>query len=183
MALNIDFMTIVNVQPTAYFLIGVPGSGKSTLVHDCALKKSVLPHFHEDTINNSVRIATDFYIEMWATDLGLTHNDIFKDSIKLAKRYMNNALERAIKNDHSIVWDQTNVSVKNRKNKLDKIPKNYYKVAIFFEVPRDLEARLKSRPGKEIPQAVMDTMKSNLEMPTKEEGFNEIFIIKNEAVH
>jgi hypothetical protein len=39
----------------------------------------------------------------------------------------------------------------------------------------ELKQRLASRPGKEIPDAVVEGMLASFEMPTEEEGFDEIW--------
>jgi predicted kinase len=78
------------------------------------------------------------------------------------------------------VWDQTNTSRKSRAKKLLQLSE-YNKIAVFFETPPDvvLDKRLASRPGKEIPDYVMRTMKENLEYPTLEEGFDVIMVPEN----
>ena len=53
----------------------------------------------------------------------------------------------------------------------------YYKIAVVFETPprTELKQRLASRPGKEIPDAVVEGMLASFEMPTEQEGFDEIW--------
>jgi hypothetical protein len=48
----------------------------------------------------------------------------------------------------------------------------------MFKTPDPLELviRLKNRPGKNVPQNVINDMISGFEQPTIEEGFNEIWI-------
>jgi predicted kinase len=54
---------------------------------------------------------------------------------------------------------------------------DYYKIAVVFNKPDDeeLKRRLASRPGKNVPWAVIDQMWGSWEDPTEEEGFNEIW--------
>jgi gluconate kinase len=54
---------------------------------------------------------------------------------------------------------------------------DYYAIAVVFETPSriELKRRLDSRPGKEIPEAVLEGMLASFEMPTDEEGFKEIW--------
>ena len=54
---------------------------------------------------------------------------------------------------------------------------NYHAVAVVFPTPEpaELERRLASRPGKNIPWNVMQGMISSLKLPTEEEGFDEIW--------
>jgi gluconate kinase len=54
---------------------------------------------------------------------------------------------------------------------------NYEHIAVVFETPDriELKRRLDSRPGKEIPDVVIEGMLASFEMPTAEEGFDEIW--------
>lgn len=155
-------------SPTVYMMIGVSGSGKSTWINK-----------QNFDWNNTVLVSTDAIIDRTAKKLGKTYSDVFSTTIKSAAQEMNQQLEQAIKNNMNIVWDQTNLTAKARQSKLAKIPKNYRKVAVFFEVPdeQELERRLQSRPGKNIPASVVASMRQQLEMPTAREGFDKIIVV------
>jgi hypothetical protein len=75
-----------------------------------------------------------------------------------------------------IIWDQTSTTVASRVKKFKMLP-NYEHIAVVFETPDriELKRRLDSRPGKEIPDVVIEGMLASFEMPTREEGFNEIW--------
>ena len=147
-------------MPTLYMLIGVPGAGKSTWI-----KK-------QD--HNAVVLSTDNYIEDYAAKNNTTYSAVFRDVVGTATNQMNHDLQYALKNGKDIIWDQTNTTVKSRRDKLKKIPSSYRKVAVFFSIPPDLRERLAGRPGKFIPDAVLLNMINQLEPPTKAEGFDEI---------
>lgn len=153
-------------MPKVYMLIGVPGSGKSTWVAGQPWSK-----------NCSV-VSSDRYIDEEAARLGKTYNEVFNDYIKIATRLMENHVLAAQANGRDIIWDQTNISAKSRKAKLEKLW-DYEKVAVFFRTPERsvLDGRLQSRPGKVIPSHVMQSMISGLEEPTLEEGFSEIIFV------
>jgi len=74
-----------------------------------------------------------------------------------------------------IVWDQTSTTVKSRAKKFNMLPE-YEAIAVVFKTPelKELNLRLKSRPGKNIPSHVMVQMIRGFEMPTLSEGFSEI---------
>ena len=150
-------------MPNLYMLVGVPGSGKSTWI--------------KNNKHDAVVLSTDNYIERYAMKTGKTYNDMFKELIDVATNEMGRDLEYAVKNNRDIIWDQTNLTVKSRKGKLNKIPKDYKKVAVYFSVPKDLRDRLASRPGKTIPEPVIISMINQLQPPTKEEGFDEIVAV------
>lgn len=150
---------------TLWMMIGVPASGKSTWISN-----------HNFDWNNTVIISTDAIIEQKAKDQNKTYNEVFLDEIKAASAEMDRILDAAVRNNIDIVWDQTNLSKKVRKQKLDKIPKNYKKVAVYFATPSDsvLTKRLESRPGKNIPKHIIASMIKTLEPPSIDEGFDEI---------
>jgi len=144
-------------------MIGVPGSGKTTWI--------------KNNKHNAVVLSTDDYIERVAEKQGKTYSEVFKDAIGPATDQMEKDLIQAIRNERDIIWDQTNLTVKARKGKLSRMPKNYRKVAVYFSVPQDLRDRLASRPGKVIPEPVIISMINQLQPPTKEEGFDEILAV------
>jgi tRNA uridine 5-carbamoylmethylation protein Kti12 len=149
--------------PEAIFLVGVPTSGKSTYANK--LKK--LPYWE-----NAIVLSTDNYIERVAQERGLTYNEVFKGNIRFAQISMMKSLCKAIEENKSLIWDQTNIIRKQRREKLKKIPTHYKKTVVYFVV--NLETALKrntQRPGKVIPPEVLERMIKEYELPTLEEGF------------
>jgi predicted kinase len=75
-----------------------------------------------------------------------------------------------------IVWDQTSVSVASRAKKFAALP-DYEHVAVVFATPEpeELTRRLAQRPGKTIPDSVMQNMINTFELPTESEGYREIW--------
>lgn len=155
------------LKPICYFLVGLPGSGKSTWVAKNA--------------PDAIIISSDQYIEQRAAAQGKTYGDVFKDEIKAATAEMNATLENAIICRLPIVWDQTNMNAKTRATKLAKL-KNYNVVAVAFEISQDeLNSRLKKRDretGKAIPGHIMKSMAASYQRPTVDEGFSKVIIIK-----
>lgn len=143
-------------------LIGVPAAGKSTW------------RANHPAIKDAVVLSTDDKIDAFAAQHGMTYTDAFEQTISVATQEMNRDLANAIKHDRDIVWDQTNLTASARRKKLRNIPSHYYKIAIYFPVPSDLETRLASRPGKTIPMEVMNRMLDQIEKPTFDEGWDEI---------
>lgn len=144
---------------TVYMLSGMPASGKSTYVNDNLAGIPV--------------VSTDAYIEEYARLNNKTYNDVFLDVIKTATKRMNEFVDILVQTETSFVWDQTNLSVKSRKAKLDKIPKHWEKIAIYFHTPEETEwqRRLNSRPGKTVPINILKSMLKTIEIPTVVEGF------------
>ena len=153
-------------MPTLWMLVGVPGSGKSSWVNSQRFG------------SHTVVVSTDRHIDAEADRQGKTYSQVFKSYIKRATSIMTADLAMAIKDGDDVVWDQTSVTIKSRAAKLASIPDNYRKVAVFFPTPeaKELERRLASRPGKTIPWNVVQGMASQLEAPTKDEGFDEVIV-------
>lgn len=155
-------------NPTLIMLVGVPASGKSTWINE------FVDH-QECTI-----LSTDDYIQGIANTKGKTYNEVFQTHIKEATKWMNDIAKYAFFNDRNVVWDQTNLTAKSRKAKLEMVPKHYKKIAVYFETPNAEEhkRRLESRPGKTIPAHILKNMIESTEIPSHDEGFDNVLVYK-----
>jgi predicted kinase len=147
-----------------YQLIGVPGSGKSTWIKNQTWALGL-------TVVN-----TDSFVEAYAKEQGKTYSEVFKDYMPRAVELMAEQVVRARTLGHTIIWDQTSTTIASRARKFNMLP-NYEHIAVVFKTPEkaELERRLASRPGKEIPQYVIDQMIDGWQEPTEDEGFKEIW--------
>lgn len=147
-----------------YVLVGVPGSGKSTWVKN------------QKWADQCVVVSTDEFVEDYAKECGQTYSEVFDDYMPTAVKLMADKVVRAREAGKDIIWDQTSTSVATRAKKIRMLP-DYYKIAVVFNKPDDeeLKRRLASRPGKNVPWAVIEQMWGSWEDPTEEEGFNEIW--------
>jgi len=147
-----------------YQLIGVPGSGKSTWIKTQAWA------------NDCVVVSTDEFVEDYAKECGETYSEVFNDYMPTAVRLMAEKVVRAREAGRDIIWDQTSTTLASRTRKFNMLP-NYEHIAVVFATPNriELKRRLASRPGKEIPEAVIEGMLASFEMPTEAEGFAEIW--------
>lgn len=145
-----------------YMLIGVPGAGKSTWIKQ---------HNHD-----AVVVSSDDYIEKQAAEKGTSYNSEFAGTIKAATAHATQTAKEAFANGRDVIWDQTNITRKSRAGKLQMVPKKYEKIAVFFPTPHpDIhDKRLASRPGKSIPNHILQGMIDMLEPPSKSEGFDQI---------
>jgi predicted kinase len=150
-------------------LCGIPTCGKSTFVEN-GLK----------TIDRSyVILSTDSYIERKALQYEMTYNDVFNTYIYEATKALNESLRIAVSFDKHIVWDQTNLTPKVRRKKLQKIPNHYLKTAVWFDVSlEDAMIRNQQRPGKIIPGEVLKNMHKSFIPPNESEGFDLIYKAK-----
>jgi predicted kinase len=153
-------------MPTCYQLIGVPASGKSTWIKNqiWALGLTV--------------VSTDAFVEDYARECGLTYSEVFDDYMPQAVELMANQVVFARDHGHTIIWDQTSTTIASRTRKFNMLP-DYEHIAVVFRTPDPLELaiRLKNRPGKNIPQSVINNMIAGWEEPTEQEGFKEIWYV------
>jgi predicted kinase len=143
-------------------LVGVPTSGKSTFSN-------------QQKYSKYVRISSDDILQEVAKERQQSYNTVFKGNIRFAQIAMMKVLRKAIEENKSLIWDQTNLTRKQRKEKLKHIPAHYKKTAVYFII--DLKTALQrntQRPGKVIPPEVLERMIKEYELPTLEEGFDEI---------
>jgi len=143
-------------------LVGIPTSGKSTFSNNPKYK-------------DYIRVSSDDILQEVAKERQQSYNTVFKGNIRFAQIAMMKVLRKAIEDGKSIIWDQTNLTKKQRREKLKYIPDTYKKTAVYFVV--SLETALKrntQRPGKVIPPEILERMIKEYELPTNEEGFDEI---------
>jgi predicted kinase len=149
-----------------YVLVGVPASGKTTWINN------------QNWIDDCVMVSTDEFVEDYAKQCGLTYSEVFDDYMPTAVELMLNKVIWARDNGKDIIWDQTSCSIATRAKKI-RMLSDYYKIAVVFKTPStvELQERLASRPGKNVPWEVVSDMAQKLEVepPSKEEGFDEIW--------
>jgi len=157
--------------PVFIMLCGLPGTGKSTWVNTEAT-------LLDDEFENTYIVSSDNLLEMVGREYDLSYNQLFGDVSYMAiERMMYKVANKLFERRNNVIWDQTNLSVKSRKRKIDMVPEGYYKVAVVFNEPADHMERLNKRAlaeEKVIPEFVIDNMKRMFVKPTKEEGFDDV---------
>jgi len=149
-----------------YVLVGVPASGKTTWINN------------QNWIDDCVLVSTDDFVEAYAKECGLTYSEVFDEYMPTAVELMLDKVVLARELGKDIIWDQTSCSIATRAKKVRMLP-DYYKIAVVFQTPstNELKQRLESRTGKNVPWGVVSDMAQKLEVepPSKEEGFDEIW--------
>ena len=153
-------------MPKCYQLVGVPGSGKSTWIKN------------QTWMLGMPVVCTDTFVEDYAKKQGKTYSEVFDEYMPIAVKLMANQAKICEANGLDLIWDQTSTTQSSRERKFNTLPR-YKHIAVVFATPdkKELERRLASRPGKEIPWAVVQGMIDNFVMPTEDEGFDEIWFV------
>jgi len=139
-------------------LVGIPTSGKSTYVDKLLAM---------DYWENSVVLSTDYFIEFYAKKQNKTYNEVFDEYIKEATQMMEMNINYAIDNGKDIIWDQTNLTAGSRRKKLRRLPAQYHRGVIYFEVSlEEALERNNHREGKFIPESILKRMYHQFEKPS-----------------
>jgi predicted kinase len=152
-------------MPTAFILCGPPGCGKTTF-RDKFLKIPTL--------------STDNYLLYIAKQLNISYNEAFKRYITEATKVYNEDFTVYARGTTTFCIDRTNVTEKSRAKSLCRIPKEYNKVAIYFE--EDIVTcmdRVLDRTEQPIDQSILSQFWHSYVRPTKEEGFDLIISAKD----
>ena len=157
-------------------LVGVPGSGKSTICNE------LLNHS-----NDLIVLSTDEYIEKYAKERNKTYDEVHRESVADAQKWMNNQIRVLMNEKKNFIWDQTNVFKSARRKKIANLKqKKYNIVAVVLELsPEELTNRLSKREnsgGKHISEKIIQDMLASYERPSYEEGFCDIYLIKDNGV-
>lgn len=161
------------MSQTLFMLIGNPGSGKSTFVKTNQYSE---PY--------DVVLSTDAWLETFAKMNDLTYNEAFEMYYKDAEKALKSDLAYALRSKKNIIYDQTNLTKKSRAKKLKSIPKDYKKIAVFFDTSTDIiisENQKRIEHGRSIPIGTLTNMIQSLEFPCKDEGFDDIVIIERHS--
>lgn len=144
------------LSPEAIFLIGYPGSGKSTWLKAFFDSKPERLYTVLSSDNLLYELAARDGID-YNTAHGKYHAEIIPELI--ARMY------GSVKHGNSIIIDQTNLDPAVRAEKLAMIPAHYHKKAIVFEVPIEVLIARQKAPerlamGKVIPEDVFVSMQA-----------------------
>jgi predicted kinase len=152
--------------PLLVMLVGLPGSGKSIAAKRLA-----------SVISSQGRpceiIGTDVYLEAEAARRGLSYATMFAEQRNIADAIMWRQAREAVRRRISVIWDQTNLTVNARRQRLRLFPKDYLRIAAVMPAADDKarERNLARGPGRAVPEHVFDRMRAEWRRPSREEGF------------
>jgi predicted ABC-type ATPase len=157
-------------KPVCIVMVGLPASGKSTRVQELL------------AVNPELFVySTDNHIEQCAKQNGWTYDQAFAEFIESATKHMNEQIDIAIRSRQDVIWDQTNLSAKKRAKIINRMRNAGYRVeceCILLPAGdsqwEDWQHRMASRPGKTIPDSVIESMMDSFVRPTVDEGFDTV---------
>ena len=176
-------MTQIPVEITV--MVGVSGSGKSTYIEKgnwehqpvCSTDQYIEQHGQDYGFDNY----TDAFEHVQLTDMFSTYNSLFFYD-----------MHKNIFNGINFIVDRTNLTVFSRKKLIsylknraageEKVPVNIKCIVFkstFEQVMKNLSHR-KEQTGKSIPEHIVEQQFTSFEMPTLEEGFDEIIEVNHE---
>ncbi len=155
-------------DPIFVMMVGPPGVGKSTYFKNC------IGEIIDGRLGGEISlVSSDYFIERLAAERGKTYSETFADAIGYATKMTHETFENAKKAKSHIVWDQTNLTPKKRRGILMQVPKEYRKVCVYWTI-KNVENWKKQlvRPGKFIPESVLENMLANYVYPSYNEGWD-----------
>lgn len=147
-----------------YFLVGVPGSGKSYWAK------------HNQESLNAKIYSSDEYREKLLNDVNnQNQNDkVFKS--------MHKDIKNALINGENVIYDATGIKLKSRINFLSEISRieNVNKYCIIFATRFEDCIERNSSRERSVPEDVISRMITQFQIPYKEEGWDDIIVVNTE---
>lgn len=150
----VEFLAAAEKKPILYVPVGIPGSGKSTWA-----QKQAMP------VHSSDQVRRDFEAQ------GITDYD---NAMVFAKVREGVAADLAA--GESCIYDATNLTEWERKDRISQCPGNVRKVAVMFDTPIEvcMERNSKREGPARVPDDIIRSMAKKFEPITDKEGFDDV---------
>ena len=146
---------------TCYYLVGLPGSGKSTYAKELSKETGALI-FSSDVIREEI-----------GADGGDTskHSEVFQ--------ILHRRLKGGLLRGNDVIYDATNISYKNRVsflNELGKLNIEINKICIITATPYEVCKMFNRMRTEAVPDEVIDRMYKSWTTPYYSEGWDQIYV-------
>ena len=156
------------VNPICFIMIGLPGSGKSTVAESYAKK------FNADILS------TDKFIEYQADWFGLTYNEAFNQFYPDAEKTFKLNVANALKDKRNVIIDRTNLTLKRVKFVKRFTEAGFQVVYVLVERSEDVLDKVneeRKKTGRHLSDEVRNRLKESYIPPTIEEGAHKIVYV------
>ncbi|MCX7746917.1 MAG: AAA family ATPase [Clostridia bacterium] len=140
-------------------MVGLPGSGKSTIAKEIAKKFDAVLHASDD-------LRTELF--------GNPHDQVNNE---ILFQEMNNRINRDLSDGKSVVYDATNLSYKKRKACLQSLKTKCYKECFLVATPYEKCLSRNKLRKRVVPEPVIEKMYKYFFVPQYYEGWDHIEII------
>lgn len=156
-------------------MAGMPGSGK-TYYSDLIIKAFDNKFPYDQGAYHS----SDFIMEVWASYEGITYDEVYARDSKAAFKLFDKDTDNYYDIPETLlVWDQTNLTKKKRKKIISRFRNKYDKIFCVMVHSDKAKKRRDARIGKTIPSHVLKSMEASIDIPSPDEGFDDIFYIND----
>lgn len=146
---------------TMYMMIGLPGSGKSTIANEIG-KELGIPVVSSDEVRKEVTGSEE---------------DFSKDGYIWGEVIPNKLKSALLKGD--VIFDATNLRVRDRNKTKKAIGLEYEYQAIYVDVPLETCIERQESRDRKVPPERIEEMYNEMVAPTAKEGFNNVYIVKD----
>lgn len=136
-------------------LVGIAGSGKSTVAEDLMRDRDDIIYLSSDKLREEL--------------LGDASNQDKNSDVFVE---MANRTKQALKDGKHVIYDATNISRKKRKGLLQQLPKSVKKIALYMATPYDTIVNQNNNRERVVPQDVIDRMYKTMQVPIYSEGWD-----------
>lgn len=161
--------------PTFVMMVGIPGSGKSTVADKL---KYIMENEGEKKDKIIILSSDALRREILGSEESQENNGLIFSEMK--KRSLEAILE-----GKNVIYDATNTTIKNRKSILEELNKSNikcYKIAYIMNTPFKICLDQNEQRERVVPSEVLFKFRNSFQLPLKQEGFDNIIIYDYEYV-
>lgn len=161
--------------PTFVMMVGIPGSGKSTVADKL---KYIMENEGEKKDKIIILSSDALRREILGSEESQENNGLIFSEMR--KRSLEAILE-----GKSVIYDATNTTIKNRESILEELNKSNikcYKLAYLMSTPFRICLEQNKKRERVVPEEILLKFRNSFQIPLKQEGFDDIVIYNYEAL-